>query len=107
MIMFQGYHDNMNKLKSRNCKIESGKPYERNDEAKLREIGCRSYHYPLDVLGYYMMSNNREVAASNEDESGERNDAKTCAKKLTVGAEIGIPGLMKVRFEYSREHNNE
>lgn len=108
MIMFQGYKDYDKNLNCRNHQREIGKLYEIDKQAKLYESRFQFYHYPLDVLGYYVPSNRRCTTATSEDTNEERqNDTKACAKKLTVGAEIGIPGIMKVRVEYSRERINK
>lgn len=105
MIMFQGYKDYDKNLNCRNRQFEISKLYEIDNQAKLYENRFHFYHYPLDVLGYYVPSNIQYIT---EDANEERqNDTKVYTKKLTVGAEIGIPGIMKVRVEYSKERINK
>ena len=101
--MMKGYKGFDKDLKCHNFQYEIGKTYE-TDKAKLRESGFHFCEAPLDVLRYYgNRDGNRfcEVTADKvSEETGE--DTKRVAKELTVGAEIGLPGLIKAHFEYTR-----
>lgn len=58
---------------------------------------------PLDVLGYYAPGDgSRYFEAELEDVSDEKrsDDTKRVGNKLTLSAEIGIPGLVKAQVEY-------
>ena len=84
---------------------EIGKTYEK-PKAELCRHGFHACEAPLDVLGYYSPGNgSRYFEAELEDVSPERkSDSKVCGKKITLGAEIGIPGLVKAHVEYVKEH---
>ena len=82
--------------------FEQGVTYEK-PEAKMCEHGFHACEAPLDVLYYYPPGEgSRYFEAELEDVSDERrtDDSKVVGKKITLGAEIGIPGLCKAHFEY-------
>ena len=91
----------MNKdMKCRGFQYEIGKTYE-TDKAECCNTGFHACECPLDVLKYYAPNESRyfEVEQSGEiDRDGE--DSKIASTKLTVGAEIGIPGLVKAHIEW-------
>ena len=97
---YKGFNKN---LKCKDYQYEIGKTYE-TDKAKLCEEGFHFCESPLDVLRYYGNRNgNRycEVTADNvSEETGD--DSKRVAKTLKIGAEIGLPGLIKAHFDYVR-----
>ena len=73
------------------------------EEAKLCSKGFHACEAPLDVLQYYAPGDgSRYFEAELEEVSEERHnsDTKVCGKRITLGAEIGIPGLIKAQFEY-------
>ena len=76
------------------------------DNAKLCECGFHACERPLDVLNYYAPgSGSRYFEANLEEVTPERGeDSKVCGKKITLGAEIGIPGLVKAHIEYVKAH---
>ena len=84
------------------------------DRAELCEAGFHACEAPLDVLGYYPPGTGaRYFEAELEDVSDERHsdDSKVCGKRITLGAEIGIPGLVKAHIVYVKanttfEHTN-
>ena len=84
---------------------EIGKTYEK-PEAKLCQHGFHACEAPLDVLHYYPPADgSRYFEAELEDVSPERRkeDTKVCGKKITIGAEIGIPGLAKAHVQWVKE----
>ena len=83
---------------------EQGVTYEKPN-AKLCRHGFHACEAPLDVLYYYgPASGSRYFEAELEDVSPERSeDTKVCGKKITIGAEIGIPGLINAHVEYVKE----
>ena len=87
---------------------EQGVTYEK-PEAKLCRHGFHACEAPLDVLGYYPpVDGSRYFEADLEDVSPEREyDSKVCGKKITLGAEIGIPGLIKAHVEYVKSKCKE
>ena len=84
---------------------EQGVTYEKS-KAELCAHGFHACEAPLDVLGYYSPGEgSRYFEAELEDVSPERrDDSKVCGKKITLGAEIGIPGLVKAHIEYVKSN---
>ena len=90
-------------MKCRGFQYELGKTAEVDGDAKLCERGLHACEMPLDVLGYYAPGDgSRYFEAELEDVSDEMHsdDTKRVGKKLTLSAEIGIPGLVKAQVEY-------
>ena len=87
---------------------EQGVTYEK-PEAELCKHGFHACKAPLDVLGYYPPGDgSRYFEAELEDVSPERgDDTKVCGKKITLGAEIGIPGLVKAHVEWVKSRCEE
>ena len=90
-------------MKCRGFQYEIGKTAEVDGDAKLCERGLHACEMPLDVLRHYAPGDgSRYFAAELEDVSDEMHsdDTKRVGKKLTLRAEIGIPGLVKAQVEY-------
>ena len=90
-------------MKCRGFQYELGKTAEVDGDAKLCKRGLHACEMPLDVLGYYVPGDgSRYFEAELEDVSDEMHsdDTKRVGKKLTLSAEIGIPGLVKAQVEY-------
>ena len=100
MKCFKGFDKD---LKCRGFQYEIGKEYEEK-EASLCNKGFHACEYPLDCFGYYAPSESRYCEVEIDD-NGERtsDDTKVCGKKIKIGAEIGIKGLIKAAFEYTKE----
>ena len=98
MKVYKGTDENM---------VCNGKQYvlgkmEAEENAKLCKCGLHACEMPLDVLRYYTPNRSRYFEAEADDVSDERSsdDSKIVAKKMTLKAEIGIPGLVKAQIEY-------
>ena len=89
-------------MKCRGFQYELGKTAEVDGDIELCENGLHACEMPLDVLGYYAPGDgSRYFKAELEDVSDEKaGDTKRVGKKLTLSAEIGIPGLVKAQVEY-------
>ena len=93
-------------LKCRNgFQYELGKTYEQ-ETATVCGPGFHSCEAPLDVLRYFGLKNGNRYFETLADgviarRAGE--DSKIASSKLTIGAEIGLPGLIKAHMEYTRE----
>lgn len=90
-------------MKCRGFQYELGKTAEVEGDIELCKNGLHACEMPLDVLGYYAPGGgSRYFEAELEDASSEKysNDTKRVGKKLTLSAEIGIPGLVKAQVEY-------
>ena len=100
MKVYKGTDTNM---KCRGFQYELGKTAEVGGDIELCKSGLHACEMPLDVLGYYAPGDSsRYFEAELEDVSDEMrsNDTKRVGKKLTLSAEIGIPGLVKAQVEY-------
>lgn len=75
-------------------------------KVNLCNRGLHACEAPLDVFSYYAPGEgSRYCEVEMDGVSDERgDDSKRVAKKLTVGAEIGIPGLVKAHVEYVKAH---
>ena len=91
-------------LTCRGFKYEVGETYE-TDGAKACERGFHACERPLDVFNYYPPADSRyhEVEQSGEL-SGDGEDSKIASSRIKIGAEIGIPGLVKAHIEYVKNH---
>ena len=89
-------------MKCRGFQYELGKTAEVECDIELCEKGLHACEMPLDVLGYYAPGDgSRYFEAELEDVSETRSvDTKRVGKKLTLSAEVGIPGLVKAQVEY-------
>ena len=90
-------------MKCRGFQYELGKTAEVEGDIELCENGLHACEMPLGVLGYYAPGDgSRYFEAELEDVSDEMHsdDTKRVGKKLTLSAEIGIPGLVKAQVEY-------
>lgn len=71
------------------------------EEAKLCERGLHACEMPIDVLRYYPPNSSRYFEAEADDVSDSRgDDSKIVAKKMTLKAETGIPGLVRAQVEF-------
>ena len=86
---------------------ELGKTYE-TDKAEACECGFHACTEPFNVFGYFAPGNSRffEVTAEGEM-SGDTDDSKLSCTKMTINAEIGLPGIIKagVNFILERAKN--
>ena len=100
MKAYKGFDKN---LKCRDFQYEIGGEYEEKG-AKLCSKGFHACEHPLDCFSYYPPNESRYCEVEIED-TGEREtgDTKVCGEKIKIGAEIGIKGLVKAAFEYTKE----
>ena len=105
MKAYKGFDKN---LKCRDFQYEIGGKYE-EPEANLCRSGFHACEDPIDVLGYYPPANSRycEVELDGVSDQTETDDTKRVGTKITVGAEIGIPGIVKAHIEYVKERVKE
>ena len=90
-------------LKCRGYQYEIGKEY-KEQEAEICSKGFHACEYPLDVFGYYDPAHSRycEVDLDANDQTSD--DSKRVGKHIKIGAEIGIPGIIKASVEYIKNH---
>lgn len=97
MKAYKGFNKDMT---CRGFQYEIGKTYE-TDKAELCSSGFHAYENPLDCFGYYDPGSSKYCEVEIED-NGERNsdDSKVVGKKITIDAELTVPMLCKLHFEY-------
>ena len=91
-------------LRCRDLQYEIGKEYI-TDGAKACVKGFHACEQPIEVFGYYPPGTSRycEVEQSGElDRDGD--DTKVASSRIKIGAEIGIPGIVKAQIEYVKAH---
>lgn len=109
MKAFKGFNKDMT---CRAFQFKEGETYH-EDTAKLCSSGFHACEDPLDCLGYYDPANSVYREVELEDVTDEREeDSKRVGKTIKIGAEIGLPGIIKAHFEYvksrcTNEHNAE
>ena len=101
MKMFKGFNDKLQCTPDGKCfQYEVGESYE-EPEADLCHTGFHACENPLDVFGYYAPADSRYCEVDLDGVSKKHDDdSKRCGKKITVKAEIGIPGIVKAGVEY-------
>ena len=92
-------------MKCRGMQYKLGETAVFDGELKLCNAGLHACMQPIDVLSHYAPSESRYFEAEAEGVSDERkpDDSKIVAKKMTLKAEIGIPGLVKAQVEYIKK----
>ena len=94
-------------LKCRGFKYEVGGEYEA-ETADICNKGFHACESPLDVFVYYPPGEGARYCEVELDENGQRrDDSKRVGKHIKIGAEIGIPGLIKAHFEYVNRNVKE
>ena len=99
MKAYKGFDEN---LKCRGFQYEIGKEYE-EATASICNKGFHACEYPLDCFSYYEPAKSRFCEVDIADNGERRTDTKVCGTKIKIGAEIGIPGLVKATIEYVTE----
>ena len=90
-------------LKCRGFQYEEGKEYE-EEKAELCECGFHACENPIDVFGYYPPADSRYCEVEIDDvlpETGD--DSKRCGKKIHIGAEIGVKGIIEAFIKFTMD----
>ena len=89
-------------MKCRGFQYKLGETAVFDGEPHLCRAGLHACEQPIDVLNYYAPNESRYFEADAEEVTDEResDDSKIVAKKMTLKAEIGVPGLVKAQIEY-------
>ena len=94
-------------MKCLGFQYELDKAAESDGAVRCGDRGLHSCETPLDVLFYYKPDGrNRYFQAEADGEiakGGMDDDSKIASSKLTLKAEIGIPGLVKAQVEWTKE----
>ena len=97
-----------NELKCREFQYEVGGEYE-EPKASMCVCGFHACEDPIDVFGYYPPASSRycKVELDNVTDQRVNDDTKICGSKIKIGAEIGIPGIIKAHIEYVKKNVRE
>ena len=89
-------------MKCRGFQYKLGEAAVFDGEPHLCRAGLHACEQPIDVLKHYAPNESRYFEADAEEVTDEResDDSKIVAKKMTLKAEIGVPGLVKAQIEY-------
>ena len=105
MKAFKGMDKNM---RCRDFQFEQGKTYETEGPIKVCDRGFHACERPLAVFGYYPPASSRYFEVEQAGEiSKAGNDSKIASSQIKIGAEIGIPGLIRAHVEYVKAHTTE
>ena len=88
------------RLRCRDFQYEVGKEYQEQEA----ELCCKGFHAcenPLDTFRYYPPTDSRYCEVEIDD-NGRRNsdDSKVCGKKIKIGEEIGLDGVIKAGVQF-------
>ena len=101
MKAFKGFNKD---LTCRGFQYKVGETYE-EEKAKLCHAGFHACESPVACLQYYNPATSIYHEVELEEVSNEKDtDTKCVGKKITIGAEIGIPEICRLTFEYVKEH---
>ena len=87
-------------LRCRGFQYEVGKEYQEQEAALCRK-GFHACENPLDTFRYYPPTDSRYCEVEIDD-IGQRNsdDSKVCGKKIKIGEEIGLDGVIKAGVQF-------
>ena len=102
MKAYKGFKSDMT---CREFKFEEGKEYEQEGEIMVCENGFHACERPLDCFAYYSPGESvyHEVELNGEI-SNANDDTKIASRKIKIGAQLNIAGLVKAQFEYVKEN---
>ena len=102
MKAYKGFNRDMT---CREFKFEEGKEYEQSGKIKVCENGFHACERPLDCFAYYSPGESvyHEVELNGEI-SKANDDTKIASRKIKIGAQLNIAGLVKAQFEYVKEN---
>ena len=101
MKAFKGFNKD---LTCRGFQYKVGETYE-EEKAELCHAGFHACESPVACLQHYDPATSVYYEVELEEVSNEKDtDTKRVGKKITIGAEIGIPEICRLTFEYVKEH---
>ena len=99
ITMYKGFDADM---KCRGYQYAVSETYEHKGAVKACVSGFHACEYPLDVFDYYAPANSRFAVVEQFGKlSKDGEDSKVASSKLTVRAEIGLPGIIQAAIEYT------
>ena len=98
IVAYKGFDAN---LACRGYQFQVGMHYEHDGKVQACSGGFHACEYPLDVFGYYEPAKSRFCSVEMSGKiSRDESDSKLAAAKLTVTAEIGIPGIVSAALAW-------
>ena len=91
-------------LKCRGFQYEIGKEYTHEGEVEACKGGFHACEQPIDVFGYYPPGTSRYCEVEQSGKISKGDSSKVASEKIKIGAEIGIPGIVKAQIEYVKAH---
>lgn len=79
-----------------------GKEYEES-EAELCSCGFHACEFPLDVFKYYPPADSRYCEVELDATEEKEGDSKRTGKKIKIGTEIGLDGIIKAGVKFILE----
>ena len=102
IITYKGFDKN---LKCLGYQYDIGKEYEAEGKIEACSNGFHACEAPLDCFRYYAPGQSRYCQVEQSGElSRDGEDTKVASRRIKIGAEIGIPGLVKAQIEYVKAH---
>ena len=86
-------------LQCRGFQYEVGKDYE-TDRAELCVCGFHACEFPLDVFSYYAPVESRYCEVDLDATKEHKEDSKRCGKKIHIGLEIGLKGIIDAAIQF-------
>jgi hypothetical protein len=88
----------------RNFQYKVGKSYTHAGAVRACNSGFHACEYPLDVFSYYAPDQSHYAVVKQAGTlDRQRGDNKVASSKITIEAQIGIPGLVKAAIEWTRK----
>ena len=98
VLSYKGFDAN---LQCRGYQYAVGGSYENESGAEACRHGFHACEHPLNVFDYYAPAGSRFTLVEQSGTlSRHDSDTKVASSKITIKAEIGIPGLVKAAIEY-------
>ena len=98
VLSYKGFDAN---LQCRGYQYAVGGSYENESGAEACSHGFHACEHPLNVFDYYAPAGSRFALVEQSGTlSRHDSDTKVASSKITIKAEIGIPGLVKAAIEY-------
>jgi hypothetical protein len=96
---FKGFDAN---LSCRGFQFTLGETFTHDGEVRACEGGFHACEYPLDVLNFYPAAGSRFCEVEQDGKLHKDSDGtKIASSKLTLKAEIGLPGLIAAAVKYT------
>ncbi|MFQ9891843.1 MAG: hypothetical protein ACLRWH_01390, partial [Emergencia sp.] len=99
MKLYKGFNE---KLQCRGFQYEIGKEYE-EESCSLCNYGFHACENPIDVFGYYPPADSRYCEVDLDASEEISDDSKRCGKRIKIGAEIGLKGIIDAFIKFTFE----